>query len=189
MNNLNNPSVPTDNPPTAPWMFEMIGWSWLVLSAAGLLFNLVSLALLPTEDTVKKILAPLVQLSPSDLSHIRILLTWAMPLTGLQVLGSVLATWASWAFLQRKNWGRLVLAVMNWMVTAVVALMMAGAFILVRQLRFVSLEDLSAAGLGSGFLIFMNIFIFVSTLILLAPLGWMGWYFHSFKVRRYFETK
>ena len=173
------------HPPAAPWMFETIGWSWLVLSAIGLIFNIFSLAFIPSEDTIHKLLAPFVMLNPADLAHVGTILSWALPVTALQMVLSVLATWASWAFLKRENWGRLVLAVMNWGLTAVVAVMMTGAMILVRQLRFISPEDLSAAGFGSGFQVFLGVFVFVSTVLLLAPLVWMGCYFHSRAVKRF----
>ena len=183
---METPLIPqNDSDSRPPAIFGAVAWSWLILSGLGLIFNILSLATLPTEQTVQHILSQLGLWDPTFQGYLERILRWAGPFTYSQVILSAAATWASWAFLKRKNWGRLALALLNWLMTAAVGLMMASSFYLIKLVRQVPPEDLQAAGLAPAIPFVLGGMLVFCTILLIAPLVWMGWYFHSETVRRY----
>ncbi|OVE77799.1 hypothetical protein BVX98_01885 [bacterium F11] len=186
--NLNQASAGTP-PSKSPRFFLLIGWSWLVLGALGVLLGILSLPSLFQVDHIRTLFdkQPYSQI-PGFQMMVEKVIRYYVPLTFGQLTFSIGICWASWFFLIRKNIGRLVLSVFN--VVSMLGLVAAAHYIVAffqHMSNTLGIPALVEAGLVKDIPLILTWTVWGSTILMILPLFWMAWYFHSPAVCGYFN--
>jgi len=181
--------LPDTGHPKKPALFEMVGWSWFIMSLLGVLFGVLSLPSLFQLDHLKALLSnSAYNQFPTILDSFNKLIDLFVPMTLIQLGLSAVMTWVSWAFLKRKNWARLVLSGINGIF--IVGIIWGAVFVF-KFLQGVyekyDVYDMVEAGFIADYPHFFSLGIGFSVVLLLLPMIWMAWYFHRPKVRDYFN--
>lgn len=173
-----------------PPYFLLVGWSWLVFGLLGLLLGVLNIPSFFYLDNVRAILRqPPFDAYPLMAEPLLKGLNLLIPLTLLQIGLSIVMSLFSWFFLKRKNWARLALSAVN-LVTLI--LMLWGIYLFNEYLNRVwisfGMADLVQAGAVGNIPLIANLILLVFTILCVAPLIWMGWYFHQRRIREYFKN-
>lgn len=163
-----------------PKFFALVGWSWFVFSALGILSGLIGVVTLPG---LKNLSMPGLE---AQLQIIQSMMPAITAITWAQLILSILMNIASWKFLKRVNWGRLALSFFN----ALTGVGCMGMVVFMWGSFQANMATLAAEGIDPQMLsvaskIFVGIFG-LCALLMIVPLIWMGWYFHSKPVREFF---
>lgn len=171
-----------------PKLHGLIGWSWLVLGALGILTGVISLISIPAMSNPNLWLnQPGMEALQPYADSMRRMAAWALPSAIAQLVFSGLMTYAAWLFLQGRNRGRLLLSGLNALLM-VATLWAAGAFAAAmdRLIGNAGPEVLSEFGFSPSFPSLLQSAIWGSAVLIVLPAIWMAWWFHSAAVRRHF---
>lgn len=170
-----------------PKWFDVVGWSWLVMGLLGIMFGVLSLPSLRQLDRLKTLLSEHGLTAFPELAVLSDrLLRLMAPLTYAQLILSLIMTAAAWLFLNRKNSGRVGLI---WINGGVGVLTVGGAYWMWSWFQKIftmqGFPELVKQGLMANIPLYVGLLIWISTVLFIAPLVWMGWYFHNPVVRNY----
>jgi len=174
-----------------PRFFNVVGWSWLAMGILGVLFGLLSLPSIFQVDQVRALLQTQSANSlPELVDFTDKLLDYYGVVTVIQLVLAILLSWISWKFLAGQNWARLALSTYN----GLTGLMVIGSFwgslsLFNNIMNGEGVQETIASIQMQSFPMYVRVFLWGSMVLMVLPVAWMGWYFHSPKVREYCEIK
>lgn len=154
------------------------------------IFGLLSFPSLFTLDQIRTMVArPELRDYPMVVDPILKLLDYYPHLVFGHIIFGGAMTWAGWMFLKRKDWARLTLSALNgfgivfliWSAWATVSYFNNLAVAM-------NFPEMVEAGLVEDIPGMVKNVVRICTILLLAPLIWMAWYFHSPKLLTYMEA-